>query len=185
MEKEDFRRCQEITDAPPQLIIKERLCNFFLEYGMVGALWKLDSNEDRSLAYISGYKDAKTGEVVINSGGYTPDYAISNLLNRLRNSWDLRLKDKEGKDINIVDCILYNGKEVSYDVHVDKHYVVKPNFCKDKNGNFRWHVCPMCGNDKLRVEPYNTLCHAALAGSKGTRYYCDCGYDWDNIEIMS
>lgn len=180
----EMTRCQEITDCPPQLYIEDRLCNFFLEYGLVGSLWKLDTDKEKTLAYISGYKDAETNEIVINSGGYTPDLAIRNLLNRLHNAWYFRPKDVNGKPLCVVQCILYKGDEVSYDIHIDKHYVVKPDYSYDENGNYRGYVCPMCGSDKLKVEPYNTLCPEALAGSKGTRYYCDCGYHWDDVEIM-
>lgn len=175
-------RHQEIEDCPRQLIIDGRLCNFSLEWGK-----PIGGDFQNECCWNARYRDAETHDIVLDSGTSptgTYDWALSNMMNNLTHIWGKKVTLPNGKDFNVVQCILFKGKEVEYDRHIDKHYVVKPRY-KDKNGKPKWNCCPMCGNDQIKAEPYDTLCCAALAGSKGTRYYCDCGYSWDNVEIMS
>lgn len=174
-------RHQEVEDCPKQLIIDDKLCNFSLEWG------KPNYGEDRKECWNARYRDAETNEILLESATSDTasyDWALSNLMNRLTHLWGEKITLPNGEDFNVVQCILYKGEEVTYDRHIDKHYVIKPRF-KDEQGRVKWGCCPMCGSDKLSVEHYNTLCPEALAGSKGTRYYCKCGYNWDNIEVMS
>lgn len=174
-------RHQEVEDCPKQLIIDGRRCNFSLE-------WDKPNRGDfqDKCCWNTRYRDAETREIVLESGtspDATYDWALSNMMNTLTHLWGRKVTLPNGKDFNVVQCISFKGEEVEYDRHIDKHYVVKPVY-RDENGRIKWRCCPMCGNDKIKVEPYNTLCPEALAGSKGTRYYCECGYDWDEVEIM-
>lgn len=174
---------QEVTDCPQQLIIDGKLCNFSLE-------WDKPNYGDYKDEYCwnARYRDNETHEIVLEratspTSGY--DCAISNLLHALKHRLKRSITTTDGKDYNVVECILYKGEDVTYDLKIDKHYVIRPNFFVDGNGNYNFNVCPMCGSKNLREEPYNTLCEHALAGSKGVKYYCECGYNWDDIEIMS
>lgn len=174
-------RHQEVEDCPKQLIIDGRRCNFSLEWDKPN--W---GDFQDKCCWNARYRDAETREIVLESGtspDATYDWALSNMMNNLTHVWGKKVTLPNGKDFNVVQCILFKGEEVEYDRHIDKHYVVKPVY-RDENGRIKWRCCPMCGNDKIKVEPYNTLCPEALAGSKGTRYYCECGYGWDEVEIM-
>ena len=174
-------RHQEIDDLPKQLIIDGKLCNFSLE-------WDKPSRGDfkNECCWNVRYRDAETHEIILDSGTGptgTYDWALSNMMNELTHVWGKKVTLPNGDEFNVVQCILFKGKEVEYDRHINKHYVIKPYY-RDENGRIKWGVCPMCGSDKIKLEPYNALCPEALAGSKGTRYYCECGYNWDNVEIM-
>lgn len=174
-------RHQEIDDCPRQLIIDGKLCNFSLEWDKPN--W---GDFKDQCCWNARYRDAETHEIIMERGTSptaTYDWALSNIMNSLTHFWGKKVTLPNGDDFNVVPCMCFNSEEVEYDRHINKHYVVKPVY-RDENGSVKWLCCPMCGNDKIKVEPYNTLCTAALAGSKGTRYYCECGYDWDNVEIM-